>query len=146
MQVNDSDQVNPLGTSFSCCATPPGSKQHWQWSPGVFANGGSGRNVSLAERHGPHASFPSAVLGRQAASQSSSPDPHSLISSSPLLPDRCSTEKISKGLNVISERSVSFISFILSLNLLLPFIIALPLSASVFFFCSPDIQLHVSIP
>lgn len=61
-------------------------------------------------------------------------DPSSLIWSSRLPPDSCSTEKISKELNVISVRSVSFISFILCLNLLPRFITAHPLSSSVLLF------------
>lgn len=54
----------------------------------------------------------------------------------------CRTKKISKGLNVISECSVSFISFILSLDLLLPFFCS---SYSVqLSFCVPLLYNHTS--
>lgn len=84
--------------------------------------------ATLTECSGSHAAFAIVVGGCQEPDQSISQDSPSLIWSFPLLPDSCSTEKISKGLNVISERSVSFISFILSLNLLLPFIFFVPLT------------------
>lgn len=113
--------MNPLETARPLTASHPQQQSALVQTVASLMEAAGGE--TLAERSASHAAFTIVVRGCQAADQSNSQDPPSLSWSSP---DSCGAEKISKGLNVISERSVSFISFILSLNLLLPFIIALP--------------------